>query len=374
MDSDIVSLYLIRKKDNICWYANEFLKYTIKTESNLNNILSKIVEIYIENYYLDNNNNYDILDKYFETDNKKETLMKSVLASALLFYTNSGLEAQIKKDINTIVLLSNAIYLSINFDNCINEYKNSALDLDIRFNNFFDEFSTKLKINEDDIVELKNILLNRVKKDINCEKKFWKSLDDSNYCLNFKDSLNNSNIFLTTYYNDIKLLNRYDKEEVERISKTKGIYDDILSIYIQKLSIVVLKDLLCNNLEDRFIINIDKEFFNKIKNLNTLENMLGNSLIKNRIIFNFDFNNISEHLNIIDYLNENNYLCSIQNITESNLNTSIIEKFNYIFIDSELLNKYKDYKEIWSIKGIQFITDINSFRETTEDYILRENR
>ena len=374
MDSDIVSLYLIRKKDNLCWYANEFLKYTIKSETNLNNILSKIVEIYIENYYLDNNNNYDLLNKYFETDNKKETLMKNVLSSALLFYTNSGLEAQIKKDINTIVLLSNAIYLSINFDNCVNEYKNSALDLEIRFNNFFDEYGSKVKISDEELNDLKNILLNRVKKDNNSEKKFWKSLEDTNYLLHFKDSLSNKNIFLTSYSNDIKMLNRYSFEDIDKVSKTKGIYDDMLSIYIQKLSIVILKDLLCNNLDDLFFIKIDQEYFNKSKNISNLESILGNTLVKKRIVFIFDINYISDNMNIINYLNENEYLSAIDNIQESNLTYPLIEKFNYVFIDNDILNKYKDYNEIWSIKGIKFITDINSFRDTTEEYILRENR
>ena len=373
MDQDIVSLYLIRKKQIVSKYCEIFLKYTLNSKIDLNKIISKIVEIYFDNYYLEENNDFTILNKYFELGKTKESLMKNILLSSILFYKNSGLEAQIENDIKTIVILSNSIYLALNLDNYTNEYLNSALDIEIRLNNYFDKYQSKIKL-DDKIDIFKDEIYNEVKKEISIEKKFFKSLVDDNYIISIRDNINIKNIFLVDYKYNIKLLNRYEKSELDKISNTKGIMDDILTIYIHKLTILVFKDLLCKNFDDKFFIEIDSNYFTKNKNLINLETILNNKSIKNRIVFVFNIKNLDDELSSIKYLHDNNYSLALNSLDENGIATSNYDMFNYVFIENDILEKYKDYKEIWNIKGIKFITDIDKFNYINEEYLLRENR
>ncbi len=368
MENDIVSLFLIRKKQNIYKYANIFLKYTLKNDIDLSKIVYKVIDIYVDNFYLEDNTDFSYLTQYFEVGNTKETLMKNVLLSAILFYKNNGLENQIKNDIKTIVILSNTIYLSLNADEYINEYNNSSINMDTRINNYFDIFLPKLKIDSDQIKDIKEELYNQFKKDINVEKKFWKTLVENNYNLVFKTD--NKNNYLVDYYYNIKLLNRYEKDLIDRVSFTKGIVDDNLSIYLEKLSVVVLKDLLLKNYNDLFFINIYPDYFNKNKNIINLEKIINNKNIKSHIVFCFDINNIDDNINVIEYLKSKDCLLGINNInyqTKISINSFI--NFDYVFINNDILDKYKDYKEFWDGSDTKFILS-NEYEEIEEERIL----
>ena len=366
MENDLVSLFLIRKRQNIYKYSEIFLKYTLKNKINLEKIINKIIDIYFDNYYLEKNIDYTYLTKYFELDETKESLMKDVLLSSIIFYKNNGLEEQIKTDIKTIVVLSNTIYLSMTLDNKVNEYLNSLLEVEDRFDIFKKEYLTRIKISSEQLELLIEELYNEIKKDTSAEKKFWKSLNDNNYILDFKKNTNYENYYLVNYHYDIKLLNRYDKYEIERTSQTKGIMDDILAIYLEKLSIFVLKNLLSGNSDDCFFIKIYCDYFNKNKNLLNIDRILNNNIIRKRIVFLFDIKDINKNKNIISYLNSKNFTIAVNNIDEkTNLETTTFDMFDYAFISNKILNSHTDLKEIWEIKNIKFIDycefiDINS--------------
>lgn len=372
MENDLVSLFLIRKKQNIYKYSEIFLKYTLKNKINLEKIINKIIDIYFDNYYLEKNIDYTYLTKYFELDETKESLMKDVLLSAIIFYKNNGLESQIKTDIKTIVILSNTIYLSMMLDNKTNEYSNSLLEIEDRIDIFKKEYLTRIKITEEGLEALTNELYIEIKKDTNSEKKFWKSLNDNNYILDFKKNNNYNNYYLTEYHYDIKLLNRYDKYEIEKASQTKGIMDDILTIYLEKLSVFTLENLLSDNLEDCFFIKIYCDYFNKNKNLLNIDRILSNNKIKKKIIFLFDIKDVNKNKNIINYLNSKCFMIGLYNIDEkTKLETTSFDMFDYVFINSKILESHKDLKEIWDIKDIKFIIDGEFIDISSDDIINR---
>ena len=147
MENDIISLFLARKKQNISKYCDIFVNHTLKTKGRLSNIIEKIVEIYIDNFYIEKSTDFSLLTKYFELGKTNESLMKNILLSSLLFYKNSGLESQISSDIKTIVVLSNSIYLSLSLDNYINNIKNDNTDIKVKIDLFFDKYKNKFRIN-----------------------------------------------------------------------------------------------------------------------------------------------------------------------------------------------------------------------------------
>lgn len=371
MENDIISLFLARKKQNISRYCEIFIDYTLKSKVKLNSIIEKIVEIYIDNYYIEKNTDFSLLTKYFEIGKTNESLMKDILLSSLIFYKNSGLESQIVNDIKTIVILSNSIYLSVSLDNYVNELKNSGVDIQIKLSHFFEKYKNKFRISQEELESLSLELLNTIKKDLSVEKKFWKSLNsNTNFLLDFKVGKRNPNCYIVNYKYDIKLLNRYDKNEIEKISYTKGIIDDIITIFIEKLSIVVLKDLLYQNFSDKFFIDIYCDYFNKNKDLLNLDRILANSSIKSRIVFGFRLSDATKNINVIKYLNSKGYMCAVTNIDDK-ITQSSFDMFNYVFISSDKLEKYNEYKQLWDIKNIEFITDNFELVDVTLDEIIK---
>ena len=82
-------------------------------------------------------------------------MIKDVLTSSLIFYQNSGLEKQIESDINTIVILSNLIYLAIKLDEYTCEYNFSNMEVTERVRIFLEHFQNKIKIREEGIIYTK---------------------------------------------------------------------------------------------------------------------------------------------------------------------------------------------------------------------------
>ena len=115
MENDIISLFLNRKKTNISRCTELFIKYNLDEKIKGNKIINKIIEIYTSKFYLKDKEDYSILKKYFKTNEEDDNIMKDILSSSVLFYLNSGLENQIKDDIQTIIMLSDLIYIPMNF-------------------------------------------------------------------------------------------------------------------------------------------------------------------------------------------------------------------------------------------------------------------
>lgn len=358
MDNNVISLFLNRKKINISRYAEIFIKYTLNNNVNLNKIISKIVEIYIDEFYLQGNNDFALLSKYFEIKESKESIMKNVLLSSIIFYQNSGLEEQINKDIKTIVVLSNVIFLALNFDSYVNEYHNHEVELEERINLFMDKYQKKLKIKPEDILDFINDITIQSKKDIASEKKFWKNIQDDNFLLEYRKSIKNNNYFIVNYNYNIKALNRYDENEVMLVSNSKGIYDDMLNIYLEKLTIVSLKSYLSKNYNNKFFINLYTDYFNKNKNILKLNSLFAEKSIRSSIIFLFDYQDLKNSMNVIKDLNKEKYLLGLYNIPDTaSLKNNDFNLFNYVFISSNIYDKYNDYHELWKLKEINFIMD-----------------
>lgn len=375
MENDIISLFLNRKKQNISQYTEIFVQYTLKGNIKLNKIISKIVEIYIDNFYLEKNLDFTLLMPYFEIKNTSESLMKDILLSSIMFYKNSGLEKQIESDIKTIVILSNLIYLSLILDHCINEYDHEKIPVEKRIEYYIEQYQNKIKVSKENLELLVNDLTTQVKRDVISEKKFWKNITSSNYILTLNQTLKNSHYFFINYHYDIKMLNRYTKEEIEKTSLTKGINDDILTIYLEQLSVMILKDLLSKNYEDYLCINIYSDYFNKNKNLMNLKRIFANDSVKKHLVFCFEFDNLSDSINVIKYLNKENFNVGLIHIDDSALiESTTFDMFNFVFISSALFDKYHEYKELWTIKAINFIIDDEELRQVSESEFLNRSR
>lgn len=375
MENDIISLFLNRKKQNISQYTEFFVQYTLKGNIKLNKIISKIVEIYIDHFYLEKNLDFTLLMPYFEIKKTSESLMKDILLSSVIFYKNSGLEKQIERDIKTIVILSNLIYLSLVLDSCVNEYEHEKIPVEKRIEFYVEKYQDKIRVPKENLELLVNDLTTQIKKDVIAEKKFWKNITTPNYILTLTHSLKNSHYVFVDYHYDIKMLSRYTKEEIEKTRLTKGINDDILTIYLEQLSVLILKDLLSKNYDDYLCIHIYGDYFNKNKNLMNLKRIFENSSVKKHLIFCFEFETIKDNINVLKYLNEEKFNVGLTHIDNSSIiESTTFDMFNFVFISSLLFNKYQNYKELWTLKKINFVIDDEQMIPIDEIKLLNGSR
>ena len=374
MENDIISLFLNRKRQNISRYTEILSKYMLKRNIQLNKIINKIIEVYINSFYLRKNQDYSLLRQYFEMKNEKESLMKDVLTSSLLFYQNSGLEKQIEADINTIMVLSNLLYLAISLDNSVNELYNHDMDIEQRLRNYLKQFESKLKIS-DNVELLFNDLINQIKKDINAEKKFWKNLQTKCFTLIFSKSLRIENYFLAEYKYDLKMLKRYDEDEVMKVSLTHGINDSMLSIYLEMLSVFILKNLLHKNHHDYFFINIYSDYFTKNKNILNIERIFNNVNVRDQLVFCFEYNDIRHNMSVAKALHSKNFHMAVTDIdAEMKLSGDSFDLFDFVFISMATFSQTMEYHDIWNVKKINFVIDNSAFVKISEQSILKENR
>ena len=371
MDNDLISVFLNRKKRNISNYTNILSKYTLNGNIKVNKIIERIVQIYVNNYYLEHNLDFSALAKYFEIKQTKESVMKNILLSSLTFYKNSGLEDQIETDINTIVLLSNMIFLAVGIDTYTNELLHVNEDIDSRIELFFNRYRSKIKIDDSDFKRFYDEISKEIRRDINVERKFWRSLQSNNYNLTFLKNYKYNNLYLVQYDYDIRLLNRYSKQEIKRIFKEKSIIDDFNTIYLEQLSIFVLKNLLNKHHDDYFFIKFYPDYFIKNKDLMAIDKILKNKTIKNHIVFLFDYNEINKNMSVIKDLYSKDYKLGCLNIKDdSKITDKSFDMFDFVFIKSNILDRYKDFSDVWTLKKINFIIGNEDFIVVAKDKIL----
>ena len=371
MDNDLISLFLNRKKRNIISYTNILSKYTLKGNVKVNKIIERIVDIYINDYYLEKNLDFSLLTEYFEIKQSKESTMKNILLSSIIFYKNSGLENQIKNDINTIVLLSNIIFLAVLIDDYTNELLHANEDEDIRISAFFSKYQTKIKLPEEEYNNMYNEISKEIHKDIIVERKFWKSLISNNYYLNFSKNYKYNNLYLVNYDYDIKLLNRYSKQEVKKVFMDKALIDDFNTIYLEQLSIFILKNLLYKHFDDYFFIKIYPDYFVKSRDIAAVDKILKNKSIKKHIIFLFDYNDINKNMSVIKDLYSKDYKLGVINISDgSKITNNSFDMFDFVYIKNSILDNYSNYLEVWRLKKINFIVGNEDFISIAKDKIL----
>lgn len=372
MENDIISLFLNRKKTNISRCTELFIKYNLDEKIKGNKIINKIIEIYTSKFYLKDKEDYSILKKYFKTNEEDDNIMKDILSSSVLFYLNSGLENQIKDDIQTIIMLSDLIYLAVSVDLYTNEFFHKKESIEKRIKNFLDAFQNKINIKPENFLDFTEELSSYVRKDVHAEKKFWNYLVSNNYFLSYKQCMKNNDYYLVDYNYDIKMLYRYHQDEIDKVVLTKGINDDILTIYLELLCIFILKNLL-NQKDYYYFINIPIDYFDKNKNILNIEAIYSKDISKKHLIFLFDYSKAKENMSAIKTIKAKNFKVAVRNIKEKDkISNHSFDLFDFVYIDSAIYNKYKDLHDIWKVKEINFLFDADNFLVTKEEDILKD--
>jgi hypothetical protein len=255
VQDSLIEKYLEKKRNELMQYALVLYKlYPIdeesiwKSDDAYNAILSNIIDIYIKKYYLRsfkelnalNNNNYT-------EDQFKLAISLAIIADAYNEKYNE-IKEKYKKGLYDLTII---VYLITNIDKEVNFLQKE----DLSTNNIVNKIQKFFSIIDQDKIVTKNPfiinnLANKIKDNVNLERKFFEHLEN-------KDSYNifakyDDNSYFVNYKYNNELLDKYKEVDVERVYEKYNIANDYLKISYELASITIIKVLYyrkkCTNL------------------------------------------------------------------------------------------------------------------------------
>lgn len=356
MNNDIVLCYLNRKKQNIINYTEVLLRHVLKKKAKLTKTISKIVDIYINNFYLAETIDYEELEEFIKVDKNQDPNLKAVLLSSILCYKNNNLEEKISSDTKKIIFISNVISMAIAIEQNVNTVKYPEINPIIVMDKVLKEYKNRLfESTKDSLTSARDELELLIKKDISVEKKFWKLLENSTFNLTFSTTTN-KNYFLVDCDYEMKMLNKYSLKDINYIEMNKGINDKINIIYIESLLILALKNFIKGHTDDKFFIKLPIEFYTKKKNINVLTDIFSNPCLMEKIVFMFDFDEFNKYRADISDFKNFGYKLSFDKVgTNETKNRNMFSDIKIVFIDKQFLIANEKYTELWKDKKVEFI-------------------
>ena len=299
-----------RYSEKINWYSNIYVSLdVVVTESNVQKIKEMIDNKKHELYYLD-----DIFLKFYPEYKDNEIIVfRSELKDIDITFSDESLVTT-GSDSVRLMLICNFYNINIIGIDCNYKRENNQL------------------IDGMEVIKTTHNII-EVKEDINNPNYFFEGYNVKGDRLNFPDCRLNEN--LQKYGNDLHYLswvqlveaikrfneNNYKKVSVESLSKNSRIND-----LLNKDSKIVYKIISKN--DEKIIIN--KEIKIELKNNDLLE--IYYCKYKYNLIINKKLENIFEHLDNIEYINNNTFELSIViPFSIKNLNKESEENFKYTF-------------------------------------------
>ena len=353
MGNDIFSVFVEKKKSMILEYASIFFKYTVNDKSKITKTLSNIIDVYVEKFYFTRTNDYTYLNNYYDLEKSKDILLKDTILSTLYFYRDNNLEGKIEKDKATIVLISNVLYLGISLSNSC--FKNYTADASMLLEQFFNKYKSKIRIKiENTEKEFHQELNIALKRDLNSVKKAFKCFENINYTIELKKILDsNQNYFVDLKY-EIKSLAKYNKKDIDNVIN-KNLKAELALITLEQTSLKVAYNYLSGLIEHKYFVKVPIEMFEKQKYIKLVNDIFKAEQLKENIVFVFSFDDVIDSKKILTSIKESNYLTAINNVGTLKINRNTFDNFDYAFVNSQFLELYDGYQEIWYAKGIKFI-------------------
>ena len=353
MGNDIFLAFINKKKNMTLEYANTFFKYTVNNKNKINKTLSNIIELYIELFYLQENEDFSDVDKYFSLQNSKDKLLKEVIASTIKFYQVNNIEDKINGDKATIIIISNVVYLSLSLsERCFKNYNGTA---EIIVEQFLNKYSSKIRIKDTtSSEEMKIALTSFVKKDMNSIKKAFKLFETTNYSLDIKRLMDYDSKYLVELNYDIKLLKKYNKKEIRSVLD-KGINLDHSIIMIEQILLKIVYDFFISNIDNQYFIKLPIEIFEKQKYKKLIDEMFKIDKLKEMIVLVFKHDDVLESIDTLEQLKNSKFNLGITNVNSLKIKKSSFDNFDFVFASQSFLDMHEGYQEIWSAKGIKFI-------------------
>lgn len=341
----------------------EFLDNELWNDTNeFYNIITNVVNIYYDKYYLYVLNDYSKIDKYIKFNNKINRKIKNILLAIIDYYENTDNVVTLNTKESSILYLTILIYTSLILYNKDFNLISTPKQIEKVVNNIIDNFQSIRFKREKDLVKLiediKNIIINNNK---------YNNLINS---MNKKDSHNmfikineDNELYKILYEYDIKELNNYNELDINIVNNKMNI-TSILSGISYDLAYVTSFKLLKEGIKKQLLFKVKKD---DIIDKNIRDYMIKrNKIINDNIKFLVDYEDIKDDYDFINTIKEYNIdlYIEVNKVVDTN-NYNMFMDIKKIIVPEEFLSTNEKYIEIWKDMNIEFI--IKNYRNKIDE-------
>mgnify|MGYP004515712323 FL=1 len=341
----------------------EFLDNELWNDTNeFNNIITNVVNIYYDKYYLYVLNDYSKIDKYIKFNNKINRRIKNILLAIIDYYENTDDIVTLNTKESSILYLTILIYTSLILYNKDFNLISTPKQIEKVVNNIIDNFQSIRFKREKDLVKLiediKDIIINNNK---------YNNLINS---MNKKDSHNmfikineDNELYKILYEYDIKELNNYNELDINIVNNKMNI-TSILSGISYDLAYVTSFKLLKEGIKKQLLFKVKKD---DIIDKNIRDYMIKrNKIINDNIKFLVDYEDIKDDYDFINTIKEYNIdlYIEVNKVVDTN-NYNMFMDIKKIIVPEEFLSTNEKYIEIWKDMNMEFI--IKNYRNKIDE-------
>lgn len=341
----------------------EFLDNELWNDTNeFYNIITNVVNIYYDKYYLYVLNDYSKIDKYIKFNNKINRKIKNILLAIIDYYENIDDIVTLNTKESSILYLTILIYTSLILYNKDFNLISTPKQIEKVVNNIIDNFQSIRFKREKDLVKLiediKNIIINNNK---------YNNLINS---MNKKDSHNmfikineDNELYKILYEYDIKELNNYNELDINIVNNKMNI-TSILSGISYDLAYITSFKLLKEGIKKQLLFKVKKD---DIIDKNIRDYMIKrNKIINDNIKFLVDYEDIKDDYDFINTIKEYNIdlYIEVNKVVDTN-NYNMFMDIKKIIVPEEFLSTNEKYIEIWKDMNIEFI--IKNYRNKIDE-------
>lgn len=352
MQNNLIEKFLTNKEKILVSYAMSLHKaFKIdgedlwNTEEEFKKLMSGIIKIYINKYYL---MDYEELNK-LNTNNLKEEDFKLTISLAIIVdYYQKGYEEIKEKYKESIYSLTLILYVITNADKKIsfyNKYDITNKNIMTLLNKLFGEVIGADKLEKDPFIM--NSLASKIKDAELQEIRFFESLKDSESFITFKKYSEDN--YYVKYNYELNSLMKYNNKHINNTFKLYKYKEKYMSVIYDLTAIMILKCYSNNCKVPTFIVPISAEYLCIKSNETKLRKIFSNPNIQSKVKFSSKYN---------DYKLNYNYYKKLKD-----LGFTYVQFLN----DSDLTLDYKQIKKDTEFYVTQGFFDLHAkFEEHTE--------
>lgn len=372
MQNEIIHTYLKFKKKSLLSYADTLSKVFVVKEENLwkndkefNQIISGILDIYINKYYFRSKKELALMN----TNNMKDKEFKLTLSLAMIsdYYKDDykNLKNKYKKSIYNLTLI---VYIITNIDKEITFYKDNSVTIKNivkKINKMYGDIFKNLDLSENTF--LADILANKIKDVERKELRFFELLKGNDYYNEFIEY--DKDTYFVHFSYELNKLETFKTIDTDYVYEKFKFEDKYLPISYELALITLLKSFVNDTVIPTLLLPVTSKYLSKKKNIEFIKKMFSNPYLKEYIQFSITYDDYKDNYKIFDVLSDLKFdIVLFLGDKEVILNYSRI-KFDYILYVTEefVLNnpRFNNFIETGNVK-YKVIDKVNK-------YILEDN-
>ena len=371
--NDIIAKYIENSKNSIVNISNvledniEFLDNNLwSSKEEFNEIITKVVNIYYDKYYLYKENNFENINKYIKFSNSINRKLKTILLAIIDYYESTDNIKIITQKESSILYLTILMYVSLVLYNTKFNLIEEPKGIEKTINNIIDNFA-KIRFNKNK--DLNNII-ETIKDDVVKNNEFRNTLDSlmNKESHNAYINLSKENKYYKVLYEyDIDALDEYDGKDIRIVINELDIFKKFMFMSFDLAYYTSFK-LLEKGLDYKLLLPINKDDIDNETLDKLLENK--NDLIVSNILLTVDFEDIENNYEFVNNIKKRSVGIAINvNKNFESENYNMFMNVLDIVVEEEFLSINNRYLEIWKDMNINFIIK-NMDKKVTEKELL----